>query len=106
MITPDQCSEIEQLAEGLTENEVCLYIYGYEYKDLPGDFKRQFDRAYCRGRTKMKLFAIQALKDQMRGKNGLDASLAVLTRFADAFPKVTEMANSEGSGFNFRVELK
>jgi hypothetical protein len=105
-LTVQQELEIELLAEGLTEEEVCMYLFGESYTSLGGEFLRRFNRAHCRGRTKMKLLAITALKDQMKTRNGLQASLAVLTRFAEAFPKIADSdGNINGAGFSFRVEM-
>ena len=97
-------AEIEILAEGLTENEVSLYLWGDPYDVLGPAERREFDRAYVRGRTRMKLYAIQALKESMRGRNGLQASLAVLTRFAEAFPQIADGdGNPKGVPFSFRI---
>lgn len=105
-LDPKQELEIESLAEGLTQDEVSLYLWGESYDSLGGELKKKFDRAHCRGRTKMKIHAVNALKEQMKGRNGLQASLAVLTRFAEAFPKIAdEDGNIKGAGFSFRVEL-
>ena len=103
LLTRQQAEEIELLAEGLTENEVSLYIWGKEFAELDEALQPDFRRHYTRGRTRFKIYAVNALKIQMNGRNGLQASLAALTRFAEAWPTVQ---NEGGSGnFNFNINL-
>lgn len=76
-------NEIETLSEGLSEDEVSLYLWGITAKELaPDDFK-EFTRCYTRGRTRMKIAAVNALKNSMHGKHAMEASLAVLVRFSE-----------------------
>lgn len=102
-ISEEDKLEIKRLAEGLTEDEVCLYMYGVELDQLADDAKADFRREFTRGRTNFKIHAINALKAQMHGRQGLQASLSALTRFGDAWPKISEEA---GNGeFNFKIVL-
>ena len=102
-LTALQRDEIENLAEGLTESEVCLYMWGITPEQMDEALVPEFRRHYTRGRTKFKLHAIHALKAQMNGKQGLQASLAALTRFAEAWPQV----NTENAGgtFSFNINM-
>ena len=96
--------QIKSLAEGLTEDEVCLYVYGVPFGELNNEAKVDFMMQFTRGRTNLKIHAINALKTQMHGRNGLQASLATLTRFAEAWPSIT---NEDANGnFNFKIVLK
>lgn len=102
-LTRDQLSDIEHLAEGLTESECSNFIWGIEPEQLDEVAYREFKRAFTRGRTKFKLHAVTSLKMQMAGRNGLQASLAALTRFAEAWPKL-DKSDGEGS-YNFKIVL-
>lgn len=98
--------EIQQLAEGLTKDEVCQYLWGVTFTELEPPLAREFTIQYTRGRTQFKVHAVNALKSQMHGKNGLQASLAALIRFADAWQPITD-ASATGNGvFNFKINLK
>jgi hypothetical protein len=104
LLLESQKQEIEILAEGLTENEVCNYMWGIDFSSLDPAMLPEFRRSYVRGRTRMKIYAINALKQSMHGRNNLQASLAVLTRFAEAFPKIADdEGNVNGKDFNFRI---
>ena len=97
--------DIRRLAEGLSEDEVSLYVYGVPLGELSEETQRDFMQQFIRGRTNLKIHAINALKTQMHGRQGLQASLATLTRFAEAWPKVGN-EESGGGNFNFRIVLK
>lgn len=96
--------EITHLAEGLTEDEVSLYLWGVPYAELPEHLLPEFRRAYTRGRTQFKVFAINALKSQMHGRQGLQASLGALIRFADAWQPIDDQSIENGT-FNFQINL-
>lgn len=103
LLTRANAEEIEILSEGLSENEVSLYIWGKNFDELDEALQPDFRRHYIRGRTRFKLHAINALKMQMNGRNGYQASLAALTRFAESWPKVGEEGG--GGNFNFNINL-
>ena len=107
LIRPDELGTIEQLAERLTENEVCLYIWGLPLSSLGSPDSQasvDFNKAYIRGRTRMKIYAVNALKQACHGRSGLQASLAILTRFGEAWPRLGD-AETQGKDFNFKIVL-
>lgn len=103
LLTRQNAEEIELLAEGLSEDEVSRYIWGKDFAMLDEELQLEFTRHYTRGRTRFKLYAINALKIQMNGRNGFQASLAALTRFAEAWPSVS--AENGAGNFNFNINL-
>jgi hypothetical protein len=106
VFTSKECIDIEHLSEGLTENEVCMYLFGHPYEELTNERLIEFNKLHYKGRTKLKIHAITELKKQMTGKTGLQATLIVLTRFAEAFPKYDGNEGGEpGKAFNFKVVL-
>lgn len=96
--------DIEQLAEGLSEDEVCLYLWGVKFEALDEPVKQEFMRYYTRGQVRFKIHAINSLKSQMQGRNGLQASLAALLRFADRWPTMNG-ADGDSAKFNFRITV-
>lgn len=95
--------DIEQLAEGLSEDEVCLYLWGEPFSAFTDEAsRREFMRLYTRGAVRFKLHAVQALKQQMLGRNGLQASLSALIRFADKWPTLNG-ADGDSAKFNFKI---
>ena len=78
--------EVETLSGSLDSSEVLDY-YGLLLSDLdssPSDLL-WFNRASKRGRTKAKLVASDRLFAQMTSRNGTNAALAYLQRFAKNF---------------------
>jgi hypothetical protein len=104
LLRESEKSEIEVLAEGLSKDEVCGYMWGCTYAEIDRAAKADFTRHYTRGRTRMKIYAVNALKQAMHGRQNLQASLAILTRFAEEFPKIAdEDGNVVGKDFNFKI---
>lgn len=104
LFSPSIRLDIEQLAEGLSEDEVCLYLWGVKYDTLDESAKQEFMRYYTRGQVRFKMHAINSLKQQMQGRNGLQASLAALLRFADRWPTMNG-ADGDAAKFNFKITI-
>lgn len=97
--------EVETLASSLNENEVLDY-YALQPTDLdqsPSDLL-WFNRAFKRGRTKAKLQASQALFNQMNQRNGQQACLAYLQRFAKNFEGQVEQSNDKAYSFTVLLD--
>jgi hypothetical protein len=92
---------IESMAEGLAELEICDY-FGIDAKELSAEDRGAFIRAYRRGRTNIKHFALTKLKEQCSGRNGLQASLSILTQFGTEWERAGEMANVK----SFKIVLE
>lgn len=104
-LSHDEKVQIQMLAEGLSQKEVCEYL-GWDVVELNEDQDRlkEFQTAYNQGRAQFKLYAVNKLKESMSGKTGMQASLAVLTRFAEEWPTQSE-ENDLGIQKSFRIVL-
>lgn len=87
-------SELEELAEGLSDKEILDYK-GWVWDELTEERKKLFQRAVARGRVNFKLEAVRGMKAAMSGKEGFRASLAVLERFAEEWP--ADSVTNEGN---------
>lgn len=75
----------------MSAQEICDY-FSMNYADLLPLDKVEFDRAFKKGRANMRYFAVRQLKAATMGNNGLQASLAILTRFGEEWERAGEMA--------------
>jgi hypothetical protein len=80
MFTPQDLSIIEQMAEGMAKQEICDW-FGYDYSCLDDEDRAQFDKAWAKGRTNIRFFAVTKLKEQCNGKEGYKAALSILSQF-------------------------
>jgi len=103
LLTAERRALVVQLAEGLSEAEVLAYM-GMDETDLNEEDLRQFKIEYLKGRAQFKYFAVCKLKESMTGRNGMQASLAALTRFAEEWP-ASESNDHNGVQRNFRIIL-
>jgi len=103
--TAADLDEIENLAVGLTETE-CLLYFGIERKDGLGDEdKKQFIKAFNRGRLRGKKNACNHLFTAMGHKGGAAAAISYLKRFGEAWAG-DNIDDSEGKGtISFQVNL-
>ena len=90
---------VEDLARGMSMNEACEW-FGCTFEVLDEEDRKFFLYHYRRGRATGRRSAVQALFGQMTQRNGHQAALSYLTRFADEWP---EEGVSAGDGFNFKV---
>lgn len=98
MLTDLDLIRIENSAGGLSEKEVCDLLK-LDYDHIQSD---EFVKAYRYAQVQMKMQAVNALRNAMVGKQGMESSLAVLTRFADKWPKAPE-DSGVGAKKAFRV---
>ncbi len=103
-LTPQEEAQIQNLSEGLSQEEVLAYL-GKEPSDYTEEQWIQFQKAWKRGRTMFKVHAVTKLKESMSGRNGLQASLAALIRFADDWPEGSDLEDKLGSTKSFRIVL-
>lgn len=82
IFTPGHNIEIENLSQGLSEQEACDY-WGLDYTKLPENDKWFFDVHFKRGRTTAKRIAVDRLFKTMSLSGGKDACMAYLVRFND-----------------------
>lgn len=94
---------VQQLAEGLSETEALDYL-GYTLEELTEEELGDFKLAYRQGRAKFKFYAVGKLKESMAGRNGMQASLAALTRFAEEWPS-TQNDDHNGVQRTFKIVL-
>lgn len=95
MLTDLDLIRIENSAGGLSEQEVCdLLKLDYDYINTD-----EFVKAYKYAQVQMKMQAVNALRNAMVGKQGMESSLAVLTRFADKWPKTADEGPSAKKAF-------
>lgn len=85
LFEPGDQYSIQQMASGLSEQEVCDY-WGYDYSELEDNDKFFFDINFKRGRIEAKNRAVQKLFTAMSDRNGYNPALEYLTRFADKWP--------------------
>ena len=76
--------QVSLLAEGLSRQEVADYMT-VDLNSLSSLDIAAFDRAYKHGRAKAIYFAYTKLKEATSGRNGHQAALALLNKFADEF---------------------
>lgn len=93
--------QIEEVAPGLSENEVSQYIFGKDFSELSIVKQKEFSLAYTRAQTNLKLAAIAALRLALCGRQGLPAALSILTRFGDKWEKM-----DKGGVFNFKISAE
>lgn len=88
---PKDIELIEQMAEGMAPQEVCDW-FGMQYSDLLPEDKLAFDLAFKKGRANIRFFAMRQLKASTMGKNGMQASLAILSQFGEEWERSGELA--------------
>ena len=81
MLTQSMLDEIEQYAPGLEMEEI------YSYFGAAEDFSKEeviwIERAHGRGRARAKKLAVDNLFISIKDRNGQNASIPYLRRFAD-----------------------
>lgn len=100
ILTEGDLKLVEQFAESMNPQEACNW-FGIHYKDLLPADKENFDFAFNRGRANIKFFAMNKLKESCAGKQGLQASLAILSRFGEEWEHSAEMTDVK----SFKVVL-
>jgi hypothetical protein len=99
---------VEELASGLSEEEVLSYFY-LTPEDLPPEDARLFKLAFSRGRVTGKAKAVHHLFNSMQSKEGTKASLSYLVRFGQEWPVVDEVngvkAKDVDASRTFRILL-
>jgi hypothetical protein len=93
-ITQALCHEIEQLAVGLSKQEILEYYFRDEDSLSPNE-RIILARAFNRGRASAKAKATLSLFNQMNGKDGIKGALSYLVRFAEDWPQLEEESNSK-----------
>ena len=73
---------LEELAQGLSKPEI-LDLYNIREDELEPTDRYNLNQAIKKGKATLIKLAVHNLKTQMAGKNGLQASLAALTRFGE-----------------------
>ena len=86
---PDEYFLIETMAQGMSEQEI-LDNWGVLAQDLPAEDLKFFMIHVRKGRAQGKTKAVNELFKQMSGRNGKDAALAYLLRFAESWPEDVE----------------
>jgi hypothetical protein len=82
---------VTQFGEGMSRQEACQW-FGLDYEELLPYDRERFDRAYMKGRSNMIYYAVGKLKQQMDGRQGVQAALAALSQFAEEWTKADELA--------------
>jgi hypothetical protein len=100
MFTEQELTLIESLSEGMSQQEVLDY-FGLVYADLDDEKKQVFDKTWRKGKVNIKHFALTKLKEQMSGRNGMQASLAALSQFGEEWVKAEGVANVK----SFKITL-
>ena len=77
-----QLSRLEQLAEGLSREEI-LDAFDLNPAILCDVDRYNFEKAIKRGKIALVTQSVAALKKQMAGREGTKAALAALTRFGE-----------------------
>lgn len=95
--------DIRDLSRGLSKDEVLAY-YGLQYDDLGRKDQFFFDIEYNRGQVLAKKTAVDRLFTSMTDRNGHQASLAFLKRFAEKWPDSEEVASEGGKTIKFMLE--
>jgi hypothetical protein len=90
MFSPQDISIIEQMAEGMAKQEICDW-FGRDYALLNDAERAEFDRAWSKGRTNIRFFAVTKLKEQCNGKDGYKAALAILSQFGSEWEHAESM---------------
>jgi len=103
-MTPQEEAQIQSLSEGLSKVEVLDYL-GKTEEDFSKEDWVVFEKAWKRGRNALKIHAVQKLKESMSGRNGLQASLATLVRFAEEWPEGSTIDDKISAGKSFRIVL-
>lgn len=91
---------IEFLAEGQSPQEIADYFYMHYEDLLPAD-REAFDLAWRRGRVNIRDFALRKLKESCQGRNGMQASLAILSQFGTEWEKAESVAGVK----SFKISL-
>lgn len=94
---------IEDMSRGMEADEI-LQLYGLEkVSDLNEYEQKWFKIAFNRGRAKGKQAAVDEVFKEMKGKAGLNASLAYLNRFCDPWKGKEEDIVPASGGFTLKV---
>lgn len=88
------------MAQAMTKDEI-LGLLSLTQGDLGKVDADNLNLACLRGKSLLVRYAADNLKQQMRGKQGLQACLAALTRFGDAW----EMADAVAGAKSFKIIL-
>ena len=75
-------SRLEQLAEGLSRDEI-MQSLDLDPSTLGPTDRYNFEKALKKGKINIVTQSVDALKKQMQGKDGVKAALATLTRFGE-----------------------
>ena len=100
-VTFKMLSEIEDFAWGLELNEIFDYFGGKD--DYQAEEIKWMERAFRRGRAFAKKQAVDNLFKSMTDRNGQNASLPYLRRFAEKWPG--EDNTKEGDLLVFRANI-
>lgn len=92
ILTPDKELQIQLISEGLSQDETAEYL-DIDLINLNPTERAKFDKAWAKGRIQLKIQAVAKLKDAMSGRNGLEAALHVLTRFAEDWPQAEDVTS-------------
>lgn len=110
LLTPDTLRDVEGLAAGMNEAEICDYlcidIAELQHPNCKVDLT-WFNKAFKRGRALAKHAAVGNLFTSMKGNQGTVASLSYLKRFATEWKRDAEIDDTEGTqkGMAFEVIL-
>lgn len=94
MFTELELQRIEQLAAGLSKEEIlaCFYVKEDELNAADRD---SFNRSFMKGRSEAKALAVHHLFSQMGGRDGVKGTLAYLIRFGEQWPLVEEEGSTK-----------
>ena len=96
---------IQDMAQGMSQDEVCDYFGAPPMKDLTGEDLRFFKHHYKMGRATGNKRAVNSFFKQMDQRGGGQVALSYLIRFGDDWEEKAEGDKEQNGKKSFRIVM-